>query len=494
MKKIINLIVMLGAVCGFTACDLEITPDTSIAGKDAAHLKYVSGLRNGIYNSMTGMTSYVYMRYPEFYTDLFNETRNSGNRGAFFSNWSIYSTDQDVNTLWSSYYTVIATINYTLEKCDLAIALEPDNEKELNLYKGELYFFRGYLLHQLALRFCEDYEPAEAESQLGVPCPTEYLPGAQLPRGTLAQTYARILEDVKAAEELVDVQGAQNAVYVTVDAITAFKAQVALQMHEYADAISYATSLYAKYPLAQNKSAIEDMWLKDSSTETIMQFDLTKNTVSVVGSLCYDYTYGSWSATNGYFTFSPAYVPEQWVCDLYSQNDYRYGTYVTPSHTVSITELGILMTKFLGNENLRTAPTTLGYANMPKPFRIAEMYMIEAEAQYRQGGDAAGPLNTLRASRGLGAVTTTGDALFADIKNECVREFIGEGRRLFDLKRWHDGFKRDGQTLFLSLLAGGTSTYQMRVEANNPKFVWPIPQYEMQNNPNIGEQNPGYGE
>lgn len=102
MKKIINLMVMLGAVCGFTACDLEITPDTAIAGKDAAHLKYVSALRNGIYNNMTTVTAYSNLVNTEYYTDLFNETINSGNRGGFFSRWNLHADDQDILKLWTN--------------------------------------------------------------------------------------------------------------------------------------------------------------------------------------------------------------------------------------------------------------------------------------------------------------------------------------------------------------------------------------------------------
>lgn len=253
MKKIINLMVMLGAVCGFTACDLEITPDTAIAGKDAAHLKYVSALRNGIYNNMTTVTAYSNLVNTEYYTDLFNETINSGNRGGFFSRWNLHADDQEILAIWTNYYTTILQVNYALEKAALAIEQEPENAEELKLYMGEMYFVRAYMIHQLALRFCEDYDPDRADAQLGVPCPVEYAPGAQLPRGTLAQTYARITEDIKSAEGLVTTQGSQNSKYITVDAITAFKAQVALQMHDYDNAIAYASSLYSKYPLVNTR-------------------------------------------------------------------------------------------------------------------------------------------------------------------------------------------------------------------------------------------------
>ena len=48
-----------------------------------------------------------------------------------------------------------------------------------------------------------------------------------------------------------------------------------------------------------------------------------------------------------------------------------------------------------------------------------------------------------------------------------------EGFRLHDLKRWHKGFERKPQD---QSLANGSS---LKVEADDPLFVWPIPQHEL---------------
>lgn len=497
MKKLLYIISALGMGFGLASCDLDITPDTDVAGPDAGKLVYVEGLRNGIYNNLTVVTSYEYMRYPDYYTDLFNETTNSGNRGGYFSRWMLNSSDQDVNAMWSNYYSVISSINFTLEKADEAMEAEPGNAEQLAYYKGELTFIRAYILHQLALRYCEDYEPDKASTQLGVPTPTTYDPEAKLNRGTLAQTYQQINDDIKAAEAVITTTGSANSAYVTKDAITALKAQVALQMHDYDNAITYAKSLYTAYPLIQSKADMEKMWMNDTSTETIFQLNLTKTTLGLIGNTTYDYSYGSWNAEGGYYLYAPAYVPEKWICELYSTEDYRYETLIGPSHinglgTEENPTPGWLMIKLTGNRDLFTSSTVLTYKNMPKVFRVAEMYLIEAEAQYRKGGDALTPLNALRQSRGLATVSSTGDELFQDIKDECVREFIGEGRRLFDLKRWHEGITRSAQDACINLLAGGSSVYAMTVAASNPQWVWPIPQEELHSNPNFGDQNTGY--
>ena len=60
------------------------------------------------------------------------------------------------------------------------------------------------------------------------------------------------------------------------------------------------------------------------------------------------------------------------------------------------------------------------------------------------------------------------------IEEERVKELYMEGFRLQDLKRWHKGFERTPQEQSLS---NGSS---LKVEADNPLFVWPIPQHELE--------------
>ena len=45
--------------------------------------------------------------------------------------------------------------------------------------------------------------------------------------------------------------------------------------------------------------------------------------------------------------------------------------------------------------------------------------------------------------------------------------------RLNDLKRWHEGFERKEQTSTVS--PGNT----LKLEKDDPRFVWPIPQHEL---------------
>jgi hypothetical protein len=60
------------------------------------------------------------------------------------------------------------------------------------------------------------------------------------------------------------------------------------------------------------------------------------------------------------------------------------------------------------------------------------------------------------------------------IEEERVRELYMEGFRLMDLKRWHKGFERKPQS---QTLENGN---HLIIEKDNPLFVWPIPQHELE--------------
>ena len=115
---------------------------------------------------------------------------------------------------------------------------------------------------------------------------------------------------------------------------------------------------------------------------------------------------------------------------------------------------------------------------MPKILRLAEQYLIRAEAYCRKGSyaKAGADLTTLRKSRfSTGGNISVSESEWLDvISAERVRELYMEGFRLHDLKRWHRGFERTQQT---SCVEEGGS---LKVAADDPFFVWPIPRNELE--------------
>jgi hypothetical protein len=114
-------------------------------------------------------------------------------------------------------------------------------------------------------------------------------------------------------------------------------------------------------------------------------------------------------------------------------------------------------------------------------FRLAEMYLIRAEARARQG-ELTGAKEDLNVVRNRAGLPDT-DALAADgvvaavLRERRVEFFTEYGHRFFDLKR------TGSADAVLSLSKPGW---------NATDVLWPIPETELLANPNLNPQNPGY--
>ena len=131
----------------------------------------------------------------------------------------------------------------------------------------------------------------------------------------------------------------------------------------------------------------------------------------------------------------------------------------------------------------------------PKPFRIAEQYLIAAEAAFETDQEKARRyINALRKSRGLSETGLADEALKQLIRDERARELAFEGFRLWDLRRWGMGMERrlpqvdaNGKNYFLSR----DFSFELKRENNDDFFVWGFPSVEMKTNRNM-IQNKGW--
>lgn len=140
--------------------------------------------------------------------------------------------------------------------------------------------------------------------------------------------------------------------------------------------------------------------------------------------------------------------------------------------------------------------------NDPYPVvRIAEMYLISAEAQGYPNGLTR--LNELRNKRGLAPLTTADvtneDEFQARIMQERRVEFIAEGFRWYDLRRWfYSGEAGKKAVLALRKYQTGeaagsrpTASEHMNISEDGHELLWPISTTARDNNHNLS-QNPGY--
>jgi hypothetical protein len=114
-------------------------------------------------------------------------------------------------------------------------------------------------------------------------------------------------------------------------------------------------------------------------------------------------------------------------------------------------------------------------------FRLAELYLIRAEAQAHLNNIPQGvsDLNKTRNRAGLdNAIANDSESLLVEIFNERKRELFTEmGHRWFDLIR---------SNMANSVLG------QFKPGWNNTDVLLPLPEQELLLNPNLLPQNPGY--
>jgi hypothetical protein len=503
MKNIIKILSVTAVITvASVSCDLNRYPYDAIEVTQAfATMKDAGTLNNGLYRGFRSVVYGIYMFSTDVQADLLNATLDYGNRNGFPHKWTPFlADDYTIRDTWRYQYNVIANINNVINNSDKIAITTPDEQNTMNKYMGEAYLMRAYFYHQLVLRFAKDYEPASAATDLGVPIVLDYDPSLKPSRSTVAEVYQQILDDLGQAETLLaSTPGVQNASRLNKDCVTALKARVFLCMHNYTGAVTAANSLITSgtYPLITDATNFKNMWVNDGSSAATGQetiFQLAASQPSELGNA--NSIYLGFNPTSGKYT--PDFVPEQWVIDQYEATDIRKAAYLEqkPVYVMGVDYPGEwCINKYPGNPALFTGATT-NYQHKPKVFRIAEMYLISAEAAAQAPAteaDALATLNLLRTARGASTlVGLTGTALMDAVKAERERELLCEGTRIDDLKRWKMGFTRSASQNDALLVTGQDFTIKT-VTASDPKFVWAIPANDMTTNPNLaGEQNPGW--
>ncbi|TDX00813.1 RagB/SusD family nutrient uptake outer membrane protein [Dinghuibacter silviterrae] len=494
-KYILRSAVILGML-GMASCSkklLDLHPTSSIdlssAFQKASDAKHWD---DGFYASLRGNVYGQFIMAPDIQADQLNATVDYGNNYGFFQLWTaLLAADQNIGPQWAGYYNALANINEALAGFQLIVPQNASDSATLKECTGDAYLMRAFYYLKLVLRWSKSYNSSTASTDLGVPLVLKYDLTALPARATVAQVYAQILSDIATARGLLSgITGTPGSSTFTQDAATALSARTRLYMQDWAGAKAAADSLIGSgnYPLVSDQATFINMWTKDLPNESILQLNASQpnevpNAVNVY------LNYNSATGAN-----DPLYLPSQWVVDMFDNADIRKNAYFI--NTTATFQNGTYtvwqVSKFPGNPALFTGVYS-NYEQSPKIFRIAEMYLISAEAAANEGQAAAAgvPLNELRAARGLPAITVatiTADSLTNAIRDERFRELAFEGFRLDDLERWNLGFTRHDPQNINVLVPNYTTVSQ---PAGADKFVWGIPTNDMTINPNL-VQNPGW--
>lgn len=490
------LVVAMAVALSTTSC-LEKLPSSAIP-TDEAMQSYDDATQTvtGIYSMMKSgaLWSGHLTLLPDIQADLVYAVDGYSNTYGNHWQWNIRSTNSEIESVYASLYSIISNCNFYLEKIDDVVAKQTDDERitHLEQYTGEVYAIRALCYSELLKLYCKAYDPATADRELGVVLRKGYSEEEPSVRASLKESYEFVVADLERAEQLLDEQwDVYSSYYMTQSVAHALHARVALYMQDWDAAIEHSSKVIdhpnGMYSLSSatelytsSMTFFDYMWNYDLATETIWQVGFTPT--SYGGALGQVFL----SFNNDFTYYYPDYVPAQWALDLYTSGDMRYNSYfatLTTGYDHALT--WPLLVKYYGNQEF------IGYyiyhVTMPKPFRLAEQYLIRAEAHCRKSSPdfskASRDINTLRASRfsgGGGSLSLSAENYIEQIANERVRELFMEGHRLQDIKRWGnlyrggEGFTRTPQT---NSLAEGSS---LSVRADDVRFVWPIPQHELE--------------
>ena len=483
---------MLIAIASTATSCLEKYPDSAIPADKAINtLDELDQAAIGVYDAFK--SSALYSGYltllPDIQCDMVHAVNGYTNTYGNIWRWDILATNSEITSVYAALYNVIARANFLLE---YAPRVEPTLSTDQQMAQfdqicGEAYFARALAYSELIRLYCKSYEgDAEASATPGVVLVTKYHSDEPIMRSTLKESYAQVIADLELAAELMDIdEGSMSGAiysssYFNEYTAYALRARVALYMKDYEAAIHYSSKVIDSGYYALSAANVEYtsgmsyfgyMWQYDEATEIIWKVGFTVNSYGgALGRVFFNYDYTS---------MKPDYVPSEWVLGLYDASDLRYGNYFytyTTGHSHGLT--WPLLIKYFGNTSFFNQQIL--HTSMPKPLRLAEQYLIRAEAyaagygNYNMAGDDIATLRSARYQSFGDGVSLTEDNAMQIIEEERIKELYMEGFRLMDLKRWHKGFERTPQT---ESLANGSS---LKVEADDPLFVWPIPQHELE--------------
>lgn len=441
MKKTLYTLLSLLILIGIAGCEkiLEVKPTYYIDGELAiTNKRGVETALTGCYNALqqTGMYGRYLVIIPDLTADNLDWKGTTQEYGQFENN-NLLADNIIVESIWNAHYNLLNRVNYVLYKLP---EISDMNEAEQESTAAQLYFLRA-LTHYNLVRL---FGPVPVKTQ-----PTLNLgDNLNVPRDPVDKVYEAINADLMAAQGKIL---GSNPGYATNGSILALQADVALTLGNYEIAKEKATELIdGEYTL---EPVFADIFSGEPGTEAI--FTVLFNEQD--GNRLAEYFFPT--AQGGRYEVAPS-------ADLIANYD--------------SSDTNRLNATIAGNPPYGLKyPDMITMANNVPVFRLAEMFLIRAEAEARlQGSKAAirNDINILRFRAGITSVSSdTYEELLLDIEAERRREFAFEGKRWFELIR-------TGRAL--EILPDITSVNQL---------LFPIPLVELQNNNHEGmSQNTGY--
>lgn len=389
-------------------------------------------------------------------------------------------TWRDPNTqLWDRFYSFLGPINMIISDIDNASG---QNVALRNQVKGEALVWRIFAYYKLLQYF----SPIKS-NEYGIPMylnPSEDIGTAMPQRKTQKEVFAQLISDASLLEKLLEQTPSSdwNLAYRE-DFLHSMMASVYL----WKASSGAAESSDWENAYNEAKKAIGSRRLESSLDGLKRVFDCSKQYIDVdprsseyfiriadkSGFIC---SSSSYRLNQHSRTYTSGEVLEEYY-SLYKDNDKRKQFYFEKDPAT-----GVMLNDKYGSAGVEFYENLYGCV---MPFRLAEAYLIAAEAACRLGkeDDAAKLLYEFKQSRydSPAPVAQRGNALLEEILKERTREFYIEGDFL-----WMD-MKRLGKTMQREV-----NGHAYTLEVDDFRYTLPIPSDELTRNKKGITQNPGW--
>lgn len=412
-------------------------------------------------NSNGGYSPYRIPLLAGLSSDEFTNYSTVQNITAFYSNSLSTLNTYIPGYLWAPAYSYIYQANAVIEGLDNSEGVSGDVKQQII---GEAKFIRAFW-HFYLVNFFGD---------IPLVTNTDYSQNALIFRSPVDEVYAQIIRDLSEAE------GSMSEVFVGADGLSpsservrpnkfaakALLARAYLFIGDYANAELQATEVIQQsdYELLADLDAV---FLKNSR-EAIWQLEVGGAFTSTPEAMGFVLTGAPSSSLEKITTVSPQ------LLFAFEEGDER------KSHWIGV--IGDAQNSYYFPHKYKIS--NAGVNEYSVVLRLAEQYLIRAEVRAHQNNTigALSDLNMIRERAGLASFTDgSGQSILEAIEQERQVELFAEwGHRWFDLKRTG---RIDAVMGVVTPAKGGNweSSWQL----------YPIPQTERDNNPNLS-QNSGY--
>lgn len=458
MKKY-SIITLLAALLGLSSCNFldQVSPNDIGTGDAISTAADAEAALLGVYNTLQQGACYG-GQFP-LMSEALSDNATTGGYSYLsldqIGNKQVTPANALVQDLYISMYRTIVNCNYLLAALPGVTGLEDQRRQEI---EAQARAIRAMVHFDILRYFGEHWDTSSA---YGIPVISGVQGITDIPvRATVNETYSFVIDELTAA--LAGISKTDDRVqYVNIHTINGLLARVCLYKKDYAGAVAYAGSVISNSPYNLLDAALyKDIFSTRRSSESIFELAFNKQNRSDFNGLTYsrddalrtELFYLASENLNDFFQGRPGDVR----AELLDYDENRNDVTIVPDGRTQ---------KYRGEES-RDNPAYM--------LRLAEMYLIRAEALGRSAG--LDDLNLIRTKRGMQPLTAADVPADADflraVLDERRAEFNFEGHRYFDLAR----------------------TRQVGTVLNIEEFrsILPIPSNEIATGKGRMLQNPGY--